>query len=69
MTLWFVLWFVIPTTDEDADYVVFFCGHIYHRRCVSTKNEVGIACIKHVCVCVCVCVTGGHRNEFFWLAD
>ena len=32
-----------PHADEDSRYVMFFCGHIYHYRCVSKKNEVGHA--------------------------
>ena len=29
--------------DENASYVTFFCGHIYHQRCVSQKNEVSLS--------------------------
>ncbi len=29
--------------DEESDYVIFFCGHIYHQRCVRKKNEVSYA--------------------------
>ena len=27
-------------TDDNTEYTVFFCGHIYHTRCVSMKNKV-----------------------------
>ena len=33
--------------DEISKYVVFFCGHTYHGRCVSTKNEVRIVGFKY----------------------
>ncbi len=36
-------------TDDKADYVVFFCGHIYHQRCVPKKNEVRTGQAKQTC--------------------
>ena len=39
----FHVFFVCVVIEEKADYVVFFCGHLYHRRCVSKKNDVSLA--------------------------
>ncbi|XP_064401865.1 vacuolar protein sorting-associated protein 41 homolog [Halichondria panicea] len=26
--------------DEQSDYVIFFCGHIYHQRCAPKRNDM-----------------------------
>ena len=27
-------------TEEVADYIIFFCGHVYHNRCAAVKDTV-----------------------------
>ena len=29
-----------PNIEEVTDYVIFFCGHIYHKRCAAVKDTV-----------------------------
>ena len=30
-------------TVEKADVIIFFCGHVYHERCVNKRNQVNIS--------------------------
>jgi hypothetical protein len=30
----------VIATAESADYVIFFCGHVYHERCVNKRSQV-----------------------------
>ena len=75
VTLSFQLWlFVVvyfhPYSDEDSRYVIFFCGHIYHHRCVSKKNEVGHTCHPLGWRCITVLCIYNARVYFthlvFW---
>ena len=27
---------------ERADVIIFFCGHVYHERCVNKRSQVSI---------------------------
>ncbi len=37
----------MPTIDEQSDYVIFFCGHIYHQRCAPKRNDVSCIHAHH----------------------